>query len=83
MTDDKEMKPIVFCNIGWSAYYDGDENDKLIGGGSYVAEHGSGNEHLNYYPIWVSTEGSEEQPTEGASLPDKTTPETISPVAVA
>lgn len=61
MTDNKEMKPIVFCNIGWSAYYDGDENDKLIGGGSYVAEHGSGNEHLNYYPIWVSTEGSEEE----------------------
>lgn len=30
-----------------------------------------------------STEGSEEQPTEGASLPDKTTSETISPVAVA
>ena len=30
-----------------------------------------------------STEGSEEEPIEGASFPDKTTPETVSPVAVA
>ena len=61
MTDNKKTKPIVFCNIGWSAYYDGDENDKLIGGGSYVTEHGSGNEHLNYYPIWVWEKDSDEK----------------------
>ena len=41
MTDNKEMKPIVFCNIGWCSYYDGDENDPLIGGGSYVKETGT------------------------------------------
>lgn len=61
MTDNKEMKPIVFCNIGWCSYYDGDENDPLIGGGSYVKETGNGNEHLNYYPIEVSTEGVDER----------------------
>lgn len=61
MTDNKKMKPIVFCNIGWCNDYIGDENDPLIGGGSYVEENGSGNEHLNYYPIWVSDEGSDEE----------------------
>ena len=61
MTDNKKMKPIVFCNIGWCNDYIGDENDPLIGGGSYVREHGSGNEHKNFLPFFVSEEGSEEE----------------------
>lgn len=58
-----EMKPIVFCNIGWSEFYLGEENDPLIGGGAYVKETGSGNEHLNYYPIIVKEDDSDEERT--------------------
>ena len=59
MTDNKKMKPIVFCNIGWCNDYIGDEN--LAGGGSYVKENGHGNEDMNFFPITVTEEGSEEQ----------------------
>ena len=45
MTDNKKMKPIVFCNIGWCNDYLGDED--LAGGGSYVKENGHGNEDMN------------------------------------
>lgn len=61
MTDNKKMKPIVFCNIGWCNDYLGDED--LAGGGSYVKENGHGNEDMNFLPITVTEEGSEEQRT--------------------
>ena len=63
MNNYKETKPIVFCNIGWCNYYFGDENDPLSSGGSYVQEHGSGNESLNFYPIILSEEGREDEET--------------------
>lgn len=56
-----EMKPIVFCNIGWNNYYIDDPNDPLIGGGSYVRENGTGNEKCNFLPIAVTRADSEEE----------------------
>ena len=61
MTENKKMRPIVFCNIGWCNDYIGDETDPLIGGGSYVRENGSGNEHKNFLPFYVSDEDSDEE----------------------
>lgn len=61
MTDNKKIKPIVFCNIGWCNDYIGDET--LTGGGSYVKENGHGNEDLNFLPIVVTEEGCEEERT--------------------
>lgn len=61
MTDNKKMKPIVFCNIGWCKDYLGDE--ALAGGGSYVKENGHGNEELNFLPIIVTDEDSDEERT--------------------
>ena len=62
MTENKKMRPIVFCNIGWCRDYLGDEsNDPLVGGGSYVREHGSGNEDMNFLPIYVLEVGHDEE----------------------
>lgn len=61
MTDNKKMRPIVFCNIGWCNNYIGDET--LNGGGSYVKENGHGNEELNFFPITVTEEGSDQKQT--------------------
>ena len=46
-----ELKPIVFCNIGWCRNYLGEENDPLFNGGSYVKINNTGNEHINYLPF--------------------------------
>lgn len=63
MANQKDMKPIVFCNIGWNTYYIGEEGGPLKGGGAYVRKNGTGNEHLNYLPIFVSEEGSGDEKT--------------------
>ena len=41
----------LFCNIGWMKYYRGqNDNDKLVGGGSYVAAQRHGGEVCNFAP---------------------------------
>lgn len=43
----KQMK-MIFMNIGWMRNYRGLDNDKIIGGGRFVKEHGYGYEILNF-----------------------------------
>lgn len=41
--------PLLFCNVGWMERYQGLRRaDSIIGGGSYVDEHGSGHEVCNF-----------------------------------
>ena len=41
----------LFCNVGWMKYYQGqDDNDKIVGGGSFVGEEGYGLEVCNFVP---------------------------------
>jgi hypothetical protein len=40
--------PILFCNIAWMKYYRGLRGDIPTGGGSYIAEHGTGSEIHNF-----------------------------------
>ena len=43
---------ILFCNIGWMKDYQGQaDDDLLIGGGSFVNEHGYGGEVTNFYSM--------------------------------
>ncbi|MBI4548018.1 MAG: DUF3883 domain-containing protein [Ignavibacteriae bacterium] len=44
------MERIVFLNIGWMKSYRGISNDKIVGGGSFVEEHGYGHEMFNFLP---------------------------------
>ena len=44
---------VVFCRIGWGTDYSGPE--KLRYGGSYVEEHETGNEVLNFRPYQILT----------------------------
>ena len=44
------MQKIVFLNIGWMKNYQGFSEDKIIGGGSFVAEKGYGHEIYNFLP---------------------------------
>jgi len=42
--------PLLVCHVGWMAQYEGDEGktDKIVGGGSWVDEHGFGLEVCNF-----------------------------------
>jgi hypothetical protein len=42
------MAPFLFCNIAWMKSYRGVRGDPPKGGGSYVAEHGTGTEVHNF-----------------------------------
>ncbi len=41
---------LFFCNIGWMSRYEGlsGKPDKIVGGGSYVAENATGGEVCNF-----------------------------------
>lgn len=39
---------ILFCKITWMKYYQGTENDKPQGGGSYIKKHNDGAESKNF-----------------------------------
>ena len=39
---------MLFCLVGWMEKYQGLEEDSIKGGGSYIAEHGTGSEIHNY-----------------------------------
>ena len=44
----------LFCNVGWMADYKGqNENDKIVGGGSYVEKY----EVCNFAPYKLGTVG--------------------------
>lgn len=44
-------KPLIFFNVGWMRSYRGTtRSDKIIGGGSWVAEHNFGYEACNFFP---------------------------------
>ena len=48
----------LFCNVGWMADYKGqNENDKIVGGGSYVKREGMGYEVCNFVPYKLGTLG--------------------------
>ena len=41
----------LFCNVGWMKYYRGqNDNDKIVGGGSFVGKEGYGFEVCNFAP---------------------------------
>ncbi|WP_321343155.1 protein NO VEIN domain-containing protein [uncultured Draconibacterium sp.] len=40
--------PIIFFNIGWMDFYKGPSNDEIVGGGSFITEHGYGHEIFNF-----------------------------------
>lgn len=44
------MDHLFFCNIGWMGRYEGlnGKPDKIVGGGSFVNEHGAGGEVCNF-----------------------------------
>ena len=44
------MKPMISLNIGWMRRYEGLQGDTIQNGGSYVREHGFGNEICNFKP---------------------------------
>lgn len=48
--DGAKMAPLLFCNVGWMARYQGlrGQPDKIVGGGQYVNENGTGNEVCNF-----------------------------------
>lgn len=41
-------RPMVFFKVDWMDYYDGREDDEPSGNHSYVKEHGSAHEDLNF-----------------------------------
>ncbi|MEY2167299.1 MULTISPECIES: protein NO VEIN domain-containing protein [unclassified Rhodanobacter] len=45
-----EQRPILVCNIGWMARYEGlvAQPDKIVGGGQYVIDEGRGHECCNF-----------------------------------
>lgn len=52
------MTPLLFCNVGWMSRYQGlrGQPDKIVGGGQFVDENGTGNEVCNFLPAddgWV------------------------------
>lgn len=48
---------ILFCNIGWLKYYEGLEEQRMQGGGSWVEKSGSGGEIYNFYDNFGVIEG--------------------------
>lgn len=60
-TTPNKMNPIVFCNIGWHSKYNGQDGELLLNGGAYVEEHGTGNEIMNYLPLFVTDEETGEE----------------------
>jgi hypothetical protein len=55
----------LFCNVGWMERYQGQTKaDTIKGGGSWVAEHGTGHEVCNFLPVrgrvygYVQAQGS-------------------------
>lgn len=44
------MGRLIFCNIGWMSWYRGlvKQPDKIVGGGRYVRDNGSGHEVCNF-----------------------------------
>jgi len=47
-----DPQKIIFFNIGWMSRYQGfkKQADKIVGGGAYVREHGTGHEVCNFLP---------------------------------
>jgi len=39
---------VLFCLVAWMDNYQGEVNDKPVGGGTYIAEHGFGSEIYNF-----------------------------------
>lgn len=44
------MEKMIFLNVGWMKNYKGLKSDKIVGGGSFVQEHGYGHEIFNFLP---------------------------------
>lgn len=44
------MKKILFFNIAWMDYYQGNTNDKMQGGGKHIEKYGWGGEMFNFKP---------------------------------
>jgi hypothetical protein len=46
------MTPLLVCNIGWMSRYEGNKGkpDKIVGGGKWVEQHGTGHEVCNFLP---------------------------------
>lgn len=46
----QEQRPILACNVGWMARYEGIEGqpDKIVGGGQYVTDNDTGHECCNF-----------------------------------
>ena len=57
----KKVAPIVFCNIGWHSSYNGQDEERMLNGGSYVKENGTGNESMNFLPLFELDEATGEE----------------------
>lgn len=70
------MEKMIFLDIGWMEYYKGLTNDSIVGGGSFVQEHGYGEEIFNFLPYdgymygFVQVKGSINIERLGASKKD-------------
>lgn len=70
------MKKMIFLNVGWMRRYQGLAGDTIVGGGSYVQEHGYGHEIYNFRPYegymygYVQVKGTIDIERLGASKED-------------
>lgn len=63
------MPPLLFCNVGWMEDYQGQTAlDQISGGGSWVAEHGTGHEVCNFLDVDGTVYGYVQAQGQGINL---------------
>ena len=56
----------LFCNVGWMEYYGSENDDNIVGGGSYVDREGHGFEFCNFAPYENQIYGYVQPPSGGS-----------------